>query len=646
MRVSALLLVLLAASLAQVAAAANTLEPNVDTLNLVVGTAGSSIRIQYTGTLDPPPGTAYCRIEDVDLVADYGLRPTVEDKGCLVGRQSLWIRIGFEGAYNGEEGEYRPVSTVTVAFYDANDNLIDTHYYSADPITVKPIELTVTVSSVNTNTLSYTVHPEEPEIGAPVRIHTVGEVTLSIQLSSPPDVATTLILHISQPTGYTYTSTVNIPEDEIAVQATFMADVSAGTATYTLKSADGGLIIAQGEVEIPAAGEADFVSLILQPPLEVGEGLGGKILNAMFYVSQITSGALTVMVTVNGVAENSLVVTEPGVYNFEVIVPKDTEYLSGRYMVEYNGRYGTITFEVPFYGESSRGIATGTLVKTVFNMTFLVIVVASAMATTLGFFLRRPDLITGGLLGMSSAVLVFMIPTLIAYVITLLIQSGLHAPEELDYTGIAMHNLGDKVAGAIDWTSRKAAYYAANLRLIAGIILAIIGLLAVASGIGGFIGIITGGALSQFLGRVLGELGSQLVIISLYSYFASYFLDVLAYIYPIVINTILVAMFFVILVQALFAAYTGNIAQVYQPVIQFSLLVLMVLLVPLILESVDYIQDNVKAIPMPEPINRVVESIPNPFFWIAAAIFKIVLLASVMYMAFNRLVAVLSGGQA
>ena len=627
-------------------AESDTLSPSKTTLNLVLGSAGSGIHITYSGSVSPPSGTVSCNVS-VSFFNDFGLRPKYDGSPYCSSSGYISIPITFDGAYNGKEGTYRPISSVTVKFYDVNGTLLDTKYLTVDPITINKIELTVSTSgNPISGSLHYAYTPENPRVGQTIRIYTSGDVNLVVQADQPPDVDAQLQIRYYQSTTGSNTKPFTITAGSTTTTVTIEnADISAPV-HYQILSGDGSFVIAEGDIDLPSytSGEAIEARFVLMQPYSVapvGQSSDTVTIYGGVYVLKMPeSASLSVTLQVGG-NSNSTTVDSTGMTIIQVTAsPSDN---SGQYSVVFNAGGQPISFNVDFTISASN-LYSGGLVTNIFYYTFMVIIGASFTAAIAGFFLRRPDLMSSVLLGMASSVLVFMIPTLMAYALSLLFATGVSDPAHVG--NINMMTLGGAIDRSVEYTVGKAIDYANSLKNLAIILIGLIAALAgLASGVG-IVGWLTGGALSQFIGKVAGEFGAQLIMMAVYSFLAGYMLEVLAYVYPIVLNVVLIILFFTVVLYAVYAAFTGNIGQVYGPIIQFSILILAILLVPPMLQSIDDLKNTpgIGRIEMPFPINKVIDSIPNPFFWIAASLMQIVILVTIMYMAFQRMVAILGGG--
>lgn len=648
--ISMLLLVLLTLTTHVTAYADSNLQPSKDKLNLIIGSAGSGIFITYTGTVSVPQNATRCDAFTY-FINDYGLKPHLGGlPSCDADTGYVYIPVSFDGAYNGVDGYYYPIANVTITFYDSNDTVIEKKAVYVEPIYLNRIGINVTPpgNPVSGN-LEYRYTPDKPKPGDIVRIYTSGTITINIQPEKPPDTDSQLLLRYYQQTIGWKTKSFTIPAG-----ATFTSvsinDVDLSTKlTYRILSADGSIEIDSGTINIPSytSGESEMSIVIPEQPILIPSLTNKNEANisGAVYIETLPSGASMKISLSGGGVTVEKDYNEPDMVFISLLLEnyQDTSTINGQYTITYSGKYGSISFTVPFK-VSGRRMFTGKVVSEVFYYTFLLIIVASFLATTFGFIMRRPDLMTSGLLGMASSVLVFMIPTIIAYVLSLLFASGV--PDPAHVGSVNMMTLGGAVDRSVDYTVTSALHYSARLKHLSYALLGVVGGLALASAGVGFVGLLTGGALSQFIGRVAGELASQLIVMSVYSMMTAYMLEVLAYVYPIILNTVLIIMFFTIILYALFAGYTGNIGQIYSPLIQFSIMILAILLVPPMLGAIDVLKNTsgVGRIHMPPGLDRIVKSVPNPFFWIAASFMQIIILVTIMYMAFNRLVSILGGG--
>jgi len=626
----------------------NTLYPSKSSLNLVIGSDGSGIHITYSGAVSPPSGAASCSVS-VSFISDYGLTPKYDGSAYCDKYGYVSIPITFTGIYNGKGGYYAPISLVSVNFYDANNTFLGTTYLTVNPITINSVNLSVSSSiSVLPNSMKLSVSPSSPTVGQTITIYTKGDANIVVQANQPPDVSAQLLLYYYQPNGVNATKPFTIYSGKSTAVVTVSSIDLSSPVEYQILSSDRSFVVSQGETNSQPPENAVNIQLMFMQPYIVAP-LGNTTPNAPVkvyggvYVFNFPSSAQLMVTLLLGNSNNNksptVSITKSGLTTIEVdnVNPSVT---SGQYSVAFSMNGLSTNFVVPFSLSTTRTY-TGGLISKLFYYTFMAVIGASFTATIAGFILRRTDMMSSGLLGLAASVLVFMIPTIISYAISMLFATGVPDPEHVG--NVNLLTLGDAVDRSITFTESKALWSASFLRDIAIILLGIIAALGAVSVLSGIIGWLTGGALSQFAGMILGEFGSQLIIMSMYSFLVSYVLEVLAYIYPIVLNVVLILLFFTILIEAMYAAYTGNISQIYHPIIQFSILILTIMLVPPIFQTIDDLKSTVGSIPMPPPINMAVQSIPNPFFWIAATLIQIGILVIVMYMAFQRMMTILGG---
>lgn len=644
-------IIVLIATLPHVTSYADSnLQPSKDKLNLIVGSAGSGISINYTGTVSVPQNATRCDAYTYFL-DDYGLKPHLAGlPSCDANTGYVYIPISFDGAYNGVDGYYYPIINVTITFYDANDTVVGKKAVYVEPIYLNRIGVNVTTpGNPISGNIEYEYTPNKIKPGDVVRIYTSGTVILNVNPKQPPDVDSQLLIKYYQQTTGWKTKSFTVPEGASSTSVFLDGVDLSAKLTYRILSADGSIEVDSGIIDIPTytSGENEMALIMPEQPYllpSLSDENKANISGGVYVETMPEASSVKITLSAGDVSVEKDV-DDAGMVFISLTLPKppNNNKISGFYSVTYTGKYGSVSFQVPFEVSGARVFVGGIITK-VFYYTFLLIVVSSFLSLFFGFYMRRPDLMTSGLLGMASSVMVFMIPTVIAYVLTLLFATGV--PDPAHVGNVNMMTLGSAVDNSVRYTTNVALWYSSKLRLVAMALIGVVGSLAVASAGIGAIGWLTGGALSQFIGRVAGELASQLILMSVYSFITSYMLEVLAYIYPVILNTVLIVMFFTIILYALYAGYTGNIGQIYGPLIQFSIMVLAILLVPPMLGAIDVLKGTpgIGRIAMPPVINKIVKSVPNPFFWLAASFMQIIILVTIMYMAFNRLVSILGGG--
>ena len=623
-----------------------------NSFNLIRGTSGEKLgTITYSGSFTPDVEWDDCRlIVDMRGYPVAGLRAENVSQYCRRsgGTIEVTVTIAVKGVYEGGNITWNPFSVVAVELYN-NGSRVDVVYASVQTISINEVIITrldFGSPAIDTGSVSYVVIPDTlVEAGTSIYIVTSADVNAVIELSNYVSVPTNLyaVYSISRGGGSSYrTVPIYISTDTLSVSFK-LRDIPLDR-PLSLTIEQNNLTVYAGTLDVPSKAEeidVGYVALSTFPPVQFWESRERYKVVSQVYITQITSGRVDVSMTVNGANTPTRSYTAPGpTDDLYVTFDERQDTISGEYRIVYHGRYGSSpTIVVKFSDQYTHTV--GGLLKGVFEILFTFSIGAGFVAVVLGLFLRRPDLQSSGLIVLASSVMIFLIPTLMGYIIALVVHAGLEDP--IGLSDLNLVNLGDKVDASISFIYHRAQSY--SMWLMGASVAAITFAIALAglTVVGGAIGIFTGGALSIFLGNVLGKLGSFLITFAVMSFIASVILRVIGVVFPVLLTVIFVIILFVALLNALFAGFTGSYAQIYTPVISLAILVMAVLLTPPVIATLDKIQMDYQ-ISIHIPV--IDEEIPIPtdiFMFFGLVLMKIIILVSVLAMAFQRLLATLAG---
>ena len=650
-----ILVILVTLTLSTIVHASSELTPSVAEFRMLRGTDASKLgTVTYTGAVSTSVAWDYCSVDVVTSPSRGGIYAEIVEKKCeKSGKDAIiTIKIAVKGTYTGEDFDWYPFSSVKIDFY-GNGTVVDTQYPSIVPIHIKEVKINridFDTPPIDTSKISYIINPGT-DVNAPttITIATSADVNLVAELTDYLSVPTTVEVRyiiVSQSPGSTSTSKsayITFSTDSLTTKFT-LSGVPL-TSPLPIQVVLNEITLYTTTLDVPSkASEINVggASISAAPPIQFWEKQQNYKVISQLYINQLNGGSLTISMVINNTyVAGPQTYSSPGPVNLEVSLPGRQDVISGYYEIVYNGPYGPAPRVVVRFS-TSYAVTTGGILRSVFYNIFMFIVSAGFTGLVIGLFLRRPDLQSAGLIMLSSGVFIFLIPTLMGYVVTLAThvkvgnQAGIEDP--IGASNLTITNLGEVVDRAIEYIQNKAMYYSSFLFNTALFVLGIVGVLAAVTIGGGILGWLTGGALSQFLGQVLGALGSQLISFATMSIMASIFLKVLAIVFPIFLNVIFAILLFVALIQALFAGFTGSYGQVYGTVISLSVLVLTVLLTPCILATLDKVIAEQK---ITIPVVNI--DIPDIFTQFGLVIVQIILLTMILAMAFQRLMATLSG---
>lgn len=630
-----------------------TLSPSVTEYRILKGTDGNKLgSVTYTGSASTSVSWDYCNLTVTPAPPQSGLYVEVASKSCTRTGSgiSVTIRLNIKGVYSGGNFNWNPLSTVKAALYK-NGTVVDTIYFSVEPISIKEVtinKIDFDNPPIDTSTISYTVIPKTSvEAGTSIYIVTSADVNLVAELSDYLSVPTTVEVQymLQSPSGGSSvwkTAYVTFGTDTLSASFT-ISDVPL-TVPLPVQVSQNNVTIYSTSLDVPSkASEVNVGGAIIStaPPIQYWEREQSYKVVSQLYINQLQGGSVTISMTVNGKTVGPRTYTSTGsVDDLEVVFNDKQDTISGQYEIVYRGPYGSAPRVVVTFTSNYVG-TTGGLLRDVFYILFMFIVTAGFTGVVMGLFLRRPDLQSSGMIMLSSGILIFLIPTLMGYAVALLSHTGIEDP--VGVKNLNLWNLGDIVDNSIQYIQQKAYGYSQKLFGIAVFSVTILAVLAGIVTAGGIVGWLTAGALSEFLGQVLGALGSQILTLATLSFMASVFLKVLAIIFPITLNVIFTIILFTALLQALFAGFTGSHAQVYGTVISLSILILTVLLTPPILATLDKLISE-QTIVIDLKVTQI--TIPDIFTALGLVVIQIVILTMILAVGFQRLMAVLSGSGA
>jgi len=616
----------------------NKIEPNIRELKLITGTPGDKIRIVYYGEYDIP--ISYdSAIVDVDLgEPSHGLEPTVAKTTTEVRESQFCVRVVItaSGSYSGGDFDWEPVKKIVVKFY-ANGTEVGELTLKPDPATIRVTEVKVKIENVKIikDRIVYHVKPENPHPGDTIIIYPSGAMTADIILSDTPTVPVDAVFKYKQPGVGTREETVTLSGTKTTVQ---IDDVNLWyMVEYSLTV--GSLTVATGSIKPPKTGISSLGCAIfsVSPPLILW-----KVDDKSYHASVIVSvssirGELTVTVRKEGGGPGtSETFTDAGTKELDLRLGKENK-VELVYDITFKSPEGSIV-SLTMTGKAE-AVRLGVGVISIIYMSLFSLYMAAAFGLIfLGLLLRNPNLQQAGLMAAAAAFMVFIVPTIIAYSVNLL--SLVVGPLPIDLRNLNVINLGQKVEEAIRYIQAVASRLVIRLSFNISLALGILSILTGLAAGGGLLGLIlTGGGLSQFLGRVLGTLGSYIISFAVLGYVVGIVLSVMASIYPIIIVVVLVLLYALAVFHTIKAIFTGDITPLFQTVISISTVILIVLAAPAILNLFEHkiAERTVLTIPVGPGIE--IPSLPDYF---AYATLEAIILGAILYMAFNRLISALS----
>lgn len=651
-----LLVVVLLVVGSEVSYANTILQPNVEVLSFLEDMDVSFV-VTYSGTdSDPPEGAVSCTVDVIPQGA-FGLNAEVYgDIACNPYTGSVSIQLLLKGVFTGtgEPGggvKYVPISSASITYYDENGVTLKSESISVVSLTIYSAELLVenepTKIEIDGN-IGVGKIPSIPQFDEAIYFYTTGDILVPIYVNPPLSQSTEITITYSQAFLPSRTVTLTINANTPSVVASLRNVDLTQTLTVTVYGV-GDKILAEANIDLPRVVqlynitttdeniELTSVRLVVGTPIVIST-VDTTSVEVPVYIYKISPNTnVTIKVELGNNAVVSKTYSQP-VFDYISVNTDLLSIIGTSYNVIISVKGAETRLSTGIYNKIT---LYGGIVEKAFLMAFLFLSVASFVAIVAGLILRRPDIMTNGVLGLASTVIVFMIPTIITYLLIVLFRAGI--PNPVNIENVTVMNIGSVIDRSLLYTSMLAIKYGNTLIFIAKTLtIAILGLSAISAG-SKIISLILGSALSAVISGYL----SILITISILSFFAGYLLIIIGNLYPVVMSIVLVILLFMILLYALFSAFSGNFSQVYIPIIQFSVLTFAIMLIPSMLSAVDEVRvvSDELIIDLPDFIQELIGRIPDPFFWLVSAITQIFILVLVLYMSLTRMLSLVSTGQ-
>ena len=579
---------------------------NLTPVYLLPGTPGSSVPpVVYIGTIIYGGGWTSCSASAAPSSASYGgLAPQVSAtcSASSPGVASVTVYVTFSGTYVGGNYTAYPFNYVTVTFYYPNGSRASVVANPNSPVSVREDSISG-LMVVSATITGYSAIPPNASLGETVLFVPVGTAELNVLVSQP--VSGAAELNVSYGTGW---ASAYLPPGGTLAAAeakNFPLVPQAAVAVYNY-----GYEVYAGQVSVGNYGGAAVA--VYFPILNYYPGSKGgyTAVTGQVDVANLSAGTLTVVMNASGVI-GSVTISSPGLYYEPVVnVSGQPAELIGYYQITYTNAGHSVTVKIPF--SQSLSLNIGNIVYIVFLATFVAMLVGGALAIVAGLLMRNLALTYGGLVFFIGAVLLFVVPTLIGDVIYLLNVAGFNDPA-LVGTALTVQNLGAAVDASIEYVYRSAMSLSSVM-------------LALASA-----ATIVAGALAVFAGGVAGDL-AMLALTAWLLYGA---LKALAVLFPIFIIVTLVIMLIIGALQILVGALTGNIAPALETIVNLASVILLVLLAPVILATLNKIA-------VASEIHILGHPLPSPAY-VVIALIEALLLVLIMVYAFQRMLSALGG---
>jgi len=628
-------------------------------LKMLAGTNETDLRyveFTYEGRARPGVEWSAC-VFDVLRGAEAGLRTIDVSTSCWRDGSELVVRVSHRvgGVFEGGEHEWKTVLLPVARLYDANGEEVEQIYFDVAD-TVKLAEVTIKsikLKGVDTSNVEYDYDApwltqdqkqrKEAPVNVAIIIYPVSDVKLRVELSEKPTVSTWVsVVYTAQSQTYSAAFAEGVMEvligsasSEFTIRLPILS-----TLTVTLEKSQIDLATATFDLsrEVKRLG---FAAVTALTPIQKMESRASYKVIGQIHVASIDNARITTKMRIQELNREDTggPYTKPGFYrDLEVNNGDRLETLKGHYVLEFSASGKNLAITVKF--DDTYKLQVKTIAGRIFYLLFMFMTASGFASVVVGVIGRRPELMSAGLILLASSALIFLVPTLIAYIVyTLTINTtGIANPLGIG-SDLSVDNIGSYVDEAVNYIHEKARSRAKTMMFVSFVAVGALGLLLYIAAKIGVAGILTFGAVSIATGFIVGSIGMWLVSVAALNFLAAVVLDVLAVVYPIVINIAYAILLLTAIVLAIFAAFTGNYAPLYNTIVSISVLTLAVLLLPSVFATID---ELVQDIDMSLPIVGDVSIPLNPFTLIGKFIVEGILLMIVIMTAINRALSALS----
>lgn len=643
----ALTLIILNVSI--VSAQQANLSPSIRSFDLVRGTKAENLpEVLYSGTYSAGvSGWTHCTVSVTYAGPVGGIQAVqVGDPVCTKTGDTSFrveVKLRFIGTYTGGTFSYTPITSARVVLYNGTDTM-STIVFSTESISVSEVVVTsVSTRSppVSPGSITYKIIPNNPSVGSLVYILPVGDINLAITLDRAPTVPPNFVFRamvVSSTSSASVETTVDFQQGATSMDFTIAGAPLDASIQYELYQNN--IYVYGGQLQLPVNvedyGKAVFTA---EPPTLVWKSRTYYVYGSV-NVLELQSASLDIQLQANS-ASDSKSIRSPGRVSFELPQGENRpSSVQGQYVVTFKPSSGA-SHTVTISFSTSYMYTSGKFLSYVFYAIFNVMLGASLFTFFFGFFMRRADILGQSMLMLIFTALIFGVPTIMTHIISAVKATGLEDP--IGIGEITVMNIGEKLDAAIQYIQDKGYYFSTLMLAGATSLVFVLGVLIGLAIGGGIAGIFTGGALSIFLGNVLGAFGQHIVSIIMLLYLGSIALSALTAVFPIFMNVIIMLILFVAILQAFFASVTNNVAPVVNSIISLSVVVMLVIMTPLVLATLDKLYYQLGLV-QTISFGPVKFEIPlNPFAALAIAIIQIIFLVTVLAMSFHRLMTSMQG---
>lgn len=536
----------------------------------------------------------------------------------------LYGTITFSGpGYTGVEYSFYISPVLHLTFLTGNKTVSGLYAFPSPSVTVEKVQPSSLQVSVSSN-INYAVVPANPSVEEDITIEPAYQANATVSWS-PVVTAGTYVNITCQLNGNTVFTQDNYYVSGGSISSTFGPIPiigNGGTLTCVFVSGKNFLgAVSTSTGNISASNSLGYAQLMILMPYISTTSQGYYDLNFSAYVYNLTNAQLTINIYVNQSQVGTMAATEPGMYYYSYQLSNynplsvNQPPLVGYYQVVFTPDNGnSVTFNVTFKITNAY-MALANVIDIAFYVALGLMLAVGFILMVFGFLLGQKMLIQGGIVTLFAAVLLAMLPTLMGYLLLILLESGVSNPIGLT-PDITFDNIGYYVAKSTSYVALMANSFSSQASNTAW---AVIGVAAGAT-VGSFF---TAGGLSG--------LASMLFQMALGLLLAANVLHILAAIFAPLLTITIVVMMLSIVLQILIAIVSGNIEPAMQSIMELVSLIFFLLLSPIIVATAAAYTKAAST------IHIWIFSFPNPTGSLAAVMIMLMIIVAILVLALKSL---------
>jgi len=599
------------------------------------------------------------RIVSVESSRFAGLEVTdivVEARAISPDRYRIEVSYKIVGKYSGVDGDFDDVFTV-IAQYSTLDGTTETVEVYGPMVRLRSIEIkSVSVEAYTATDQPLYVSGCENMANCPaftnILVAKPVRYIVTLTLDKDPGAELDALLVFSLSTGG-WQGEIAVPYDRAVYEVEFVSPEASTQPHISIYVESGGVrfLMYSSTVEVSAGNLKDRPRALFTVS-EIYEFFSSKAIQygydsdyyAVITVSQVNRMTIDATLRCTKTGEvDSVTITEPGTYTMKVTAPssrdKDGNPLDGcGPEVEIVASDGSEPVVLKFRETRTPGGLgdIGELVTFILLYSMLGLLAMGLLAFAGGGILAAPDLMRFGIASSAASIVVIGLQALIFTGLWLFYSVTGAGDQVLIYED----NLGDAVSAAIDQTkwlllSRGLLVLAVSLGTMT---LALAG--AGVSLFGGAIAnILSGGVISDALSSIV----VMLIILSILLAILGFTMLALAFLYPLLLAVIIVAVTVVLWFRIFTILFSRNLAGVMETLLNFALILFVVLFIPVLVDGVYTYLHYQFIYTIDLGFDTIELDLGRPLSFVVGTVFSVIIVVVAMRFFITRAMAAISG---